>query len=436
MGDSSSAYLCLAVGLALVVWSVSNGDEVAAADRMVGRSSNSFQQMRRKTFANGLGRTPPMGWNSWNHFGCDIEEKAIKETADAMEARGLAKLGYKYVNLDDCWGEPGRDAKGNLVSKASKFPSGMKALAYYVHSKGLKLGIYSDAGTKTCSRTMPGSLDHEEQDAKTFASWGVDYLKYDNCENYGITPRERYHRMSEALLSTGRPIFFSICEWGREHPATWAPDIGNSWRTSGDVRDNWDSMIVRADRNDEWASYAGPGGWNDPDMLEVGNGGMTVEEYRSHFSIWAIAKAPLIIGCDIRTMDNDTYEILSNEDVIAVNQGKLIKLFETISDGFLWLKTMSLSTDKLGVQGKKVKRDGHLEVWAGPLSDNKVAVVLWNRGSRNANVTALWSDIGLQPTVAVKARDLWTHSTEYSLKGQISAQLESHACKMYVLTPH
>ncbi|EOY21459.1 Alpha-galactosidase isoform 5 [Theobroma cacao] len=393
MGDSSSAYLCLAVGLALVVWSVSNGDEVAAADRMVGRSSNSFQQMRRKTFANGLGRTPPMGWNSWNHFGCDIEEKAIKET-------------------DDCWGEPGRDAKGNLVSKASKFPSGMKALAYYVHSKGLKLGIYSDAGTKTCSRTMPGSLDHEEQDAKTFASWGVDYLKYDNCENYGITPRERYHRMSEALLSTGRPIFFSICEWGREHPATWAPDIGNSWRTSGDVRDNWDSMIVRADRNDEWASYAGPGGWNDPDMLEVGNGGMTVEEYRSHFSIWAIAKAPLIIGCDIRTMDNDTYEILSNEDVIAVNQ------------------------DKLGVQGKKVKRDGHLEVWAGPLSDNKVAVVLWNRGSRNANVTALWSDIGLQPTVAVKARDLWTHSTEYSLKGQISAQLESHACKMYVLTPH
>ncbi|XP_007036954.2 PREDICTED: alpha-galactosidase [Theobroma cacao] len=412
MGDSSSAYLCLAVGLALVVWSVSNGDGVAAADRMVGRSSNSFQQMRRKTFANGLGRTPPMGWNSWNHFGCDIEEKAIKETADAMEARGLAKLGYKYVNLDDCWGEPSRDAKGNLVSKASNFPSGMKALAYYVHSKGLKLGIYSDAGTKTCSRTMPGSLDHEEQDAKTFASWGVDYLKYDNCENYGITPRERYHRMSEALLSTGRPIFFSICEWGREHPATWAPDIGNSWRTSGDVRDNWDSMIVRADRNDEWASYAGPGGWNDPDMLEVGNGGMTVDEYRSHFSIWAIAKAPLIIGCDIRTMDNDTYEILSNEDVIAVNQ------------------------DKLGVQGKKVKRDGHLEVWAGPLSDNKVAVVLWNRGSRKANVTALWSDIGLQPTVAVKARDLWTHSTEYSLKGQISAQLESHACKMYVLTPH
>ncbi|XP_021292049.1 alpha-galactosidase-like isoform X1 [Herrania umbratica] len=436
MGDSSSSYLSLAVGLALVVWSVSNGDEVAAADRMVGRSTDSFRLMRRTTLANGLGRTPPMGWNSWNHFGCDIEEKAIKETADAMEARGLAKLGYKYINLDDCWGEPGRDTKGNLVPKASKFPSGMKAIASYVHSKGLKLGIYSDAGTKTCSRTMPGSLDHEEQDAKTFASWGVDYLKYDNCESYGISPTERYQRMSEALLSTGRPIFFSICEWGREHPATWAPDIGNSWRTSGDVRDKWDSMIVRADRNDKWASYAGPGGWNDPDMLEVGNGGMTVEEYRSHFSIWAIAKAPLIIGCDIRTMDNDTYEILSNEEVIAVNQGKLIKLFETIGDGFLWLKTMSLSTDKLGVQGKKVKRDGHLEVWAGPLSHNRVALVLWNRGSRKANVTALWSDIGLQPTVTVQARDLWTRSTEDSLKGQLSAQLESHACKMYVLTPH
>ncbi|XVF32500.1 hypothetical protein REPUB_Repub17cG0088100 [Reevesia pubescens] len=404
MGDSSYI-MSLAVGLALGFWLVLNADEVAVGP------SNSFELMRRKTLANGLAQTPPMGWNSWNHFGCDIEEKEVVETADAMVSRGLAKLGYKYINLDDCWGAASRDSKGNLAPNASKFPSGMKALAYYLHSKGLKLGIYSDAGTKTCSKTMPGSLDHEEQDAKTFASWGVDYLKYDNCQNYGITPEKRYKKMGEALLRSGRPILLSICEWGREQVATWAGDIGNSWRTSGDIRDNWESMILRADRNDEWASYAGPGGWNDPDMLEVGNGGMTLEEYRSHFSIWALAKAPLIIGCNIATMNNDTYEILSNEEVIAVNQ------------------------DKLGVQGKKVKKDGHLEVWAGPLYNNKVALVLWNRGSSKATVTALWSDIGLEPTVVVHARDLWAHSTEYRLRGQVSANLESHASKMYVLTP-
>ncbi|KAK8687400.1 hypothetical protein V6N13_086222 [Hibiscus sabdariffa] len=267
-------------------------------------------------------------------------------------------------------------------------------------------------GTRTCTRTMPGSLDHEEKDAETFASWGVDYLKYDNCQNNGIDPEDRYKKMSNALLRTERPIFFSICEWGKEKVATWANDMANSWRTSGDIRDNWDSMILRADRNDVWASYAGPGGWNDPDMLEVGNGGMTLEEYRSHFNIWALAKAPLMIGCSIPHMSNNTYEILSNEEVIAVNQ------------------------DKLGVQGKKVKKDGHLEVWAGPLHNNKVAVVLWNRGSRKATITALWSDIGLDPAVAVKARNLWTHSSQYALKHQLSAELDPHASKMYILSPN
>ncbi|XVF50349.1 hypothetical protein PTKIN_Ptkin04bG0090100 [Pterospermum kingtungense] len=413
MGDS--LHMSLVVGLALGFWLALNANEVAAggAGRMMGmgNSSSIVQQMRRKALANGLGQTPPMGWNSWNHFGCDIKEKLIVETADAMVSSGLAKVGYTYINLDDCWGAPSRDSNGNLVPDTSKFPSGIKALAYYLHSKGLKLGLYSDAGTRTCSRKMPGSLDHEERDAKTFASWGVDYLKYDNCQNDGISPETRYQKMSEALLRAGRSIFFSICEWGREEVATWAKDIGNSWRTSGDIRDNWESMILRADRNDEWAPYSGPGGWNDPDMLEVGNGGMTLEEYRSHFSIWALSKAPLIIGCNIRSMDNDTYEILSNEEVIAVNQ------------------------DKLGVQGKKVKKDGHLEVWAGPLYNSKVAVVLWNRGSWKANVTAFWSDIGFQPKVAVKARDLWARSTEYGLRGQVTAQLEPHACKMYVLTP-
>ncbi|KAJ6372857.1 hypothetical protein OIU76_027230 [Salix suchowensis] len=361
--------------------------------------------------ANGLGLAPPMGWNSWNHFHCDIEEKLIRETADAMVSSGLAALGYEHVNLDDCWAELNRDSEGNLVPKTSTFPSGIKALADYIHGKGLKLGIYSDAGSQTCSRTMPGSLGHEEHDARTFASWGVDYLKYDNCNNDGTSPTERYPVMSKALLNSGRPIFFSLCEWGQEDPATWAPDVGNSWRTTGDISDNWDSMTSRADQNDEWASYAAPGGWNDPDMLEVGNGGMTTEEYRSHFSIWAIAKAPLLIGCDVRTMSNETLEILSNKEVIEVNQ------------------------DKLGVQGKKVKKNGDLEVWAGSLSNKKVAVVLWNRRSSRATVTAYWSDIGLESTTTVSARDLWAHSNQTSVKRQISADLDSHACKMYVLTP-
>ncbi|XP_047947141.1 alpha-galactosidase-like isoform X2 [Salvia hispanica] len=360
---------------------------------------------------NGLARTPQMGWNSWNHFSCDIQENLIKETADAMVSSGLAALGYKYINLDDCWAELNRDAQGNLVAKASKFPSGIKALADYVHGKGLKLGIYSDAGNQTCSKQMPGSLGYEEQDAKTFASWGVDYLKYDNCNNNGISPKERYPVMAKALLNSGRKIFYSMCEWGLEDPATWAKSIGNSWRTTEDIRDDWNSMTSLADKNDRWAKYAGPGGWNDPDMLEVGNGGMSSEEYRSHFSIWALIKAPLLIGCDVRSMDKVTVEILSNKEVIAVNQ------------------------DKLGIQGKKLKKYGDLEVWGGALSRNRVAVALWNRGPSVATITAHWSDIGLNHTKLVDARDLWAHKTQKSLKGQISASVASHDCKMYILTP-
>ncbi|CAA2971316.1 alpha-galactosidase [Olea europaea subsp. europaea] len=368
-------------------------------------------QFRKKLIENGLGLTPQMGWNSWNHFHCNIEEKLIRETADAMVSTGLAALGYEYINLDDCWAELDRDSQGNFVPKASSFPSGIKALADYVHSKGLKLGIYSDAGTQTCSKKMPGSLGFEEKDAKTFASWGIDYLKYDNCNDNGKSPKERYPVMANALLNSGRSIFFSLCEWGVEDPATWAKSIGNSWRTTGDISDNWDSMTSRADLNDKWAAYAGPGGWNDPDMLEVGNGGMTTEEYRSHFSIWALMKAPLLIGCDIRSMDKVTVELLSNQEVVAVNQ------------------------DKLGVQGKKIK-DGDLQVWAGLLSQNRVVVALWNRGSSEATITAYWSDIGLNSTTIVDARDLWAHSTQKSVNGKISASVIAHDCKMYVLSPN
>ncbi|XP_031249694.1 alpha-galactosidase-like isoform X2 [Pistacia vera] len=346
MASSARSLVVVLLGLCMLILNAGYGH-----GSKVEMGSYSKRKTPRNLLDNGLGRTPQMGWNSWNHFNCKIEEKLIRETADAMVSSGLAAAGYEYINLDDCWAEPNRDSQG------------------------------------------------------------IDYLKYDNCENTGTSPKERYPIMSKALLDSGRPIFFSLCEWGQEDPATWAPKIGNSWRTTEDISDNWDSMTSRADQNDKWASYAGPGGWNDPDMLEVGNGGMTTDEYRSHFSIWALIKAPLLIGCDIRAMNNQTYEILSNKEVIAVNQ------------------------DKLGVQGEKVKKDGDLEVWAGPLSGNKIGLVLWNRGSSTANVTANWADIGLNSSTVVKARDLWEHSTKYSIKGELSATVESHACKMYVLTP-
>lgn len=367
---------------------------------------------RRSLLANGLADTPPMGWNSWNHFSCNINETMIRETADALVSTGLAKLGYKYVNIDDCWAEHSRDQKGNLVPKKSTFPSGIKALADYVHNKGLKLGIYSDSGSMTCSKTMPGSLGHEEQDAKTFASWGIDYLKYDNCNNEGLKPTIRYPIMTKALMNAGRPIFFSLCEWGDMHPALWGSKIGNSWRTTNDITDTWNSMMYIADMNEYYADYAIPGGWNDPDMLEVGNGGMTKDEYIVHFSIWAISKAPLLIGCDVRDISKETLSILANKEVIAVNQ------------------------DKLGVQAKKVRSEGDLEVWAGPLSGYRVVVLLVNRGPVTNPVTAHWDDIGLPPNTIVVARDLWLHKdlTQRPVEN-VTAMVASHACKMFVLKP-
>ncbi|KAF9606297.1 hypothetical protein IFM89_024965 [Coptis chinensis] len=402
-------------------------------------------KIRRNLLNNGLGRSPQMGWNSFNHFPCTLNEELIRETADAMVSTGLSVLGYEYINLDDCWAEQDRDSKvqvdnrlfqthflyltleppllpvcinkGNLVPKSSIFPSGMKALADYVHNKGLKIGIYGDAGNENTYLQQKNAwlpwLRATRCEHLCFVgkNQGVDYLKYDNCHNKGQSPQERYLTMSKALLKSGRSIFFPLCEWGQDDPATWAPSLGNSWRTTGDIKDNWESITSRADQNDAWASYAGPGGWNDPDMLEVGNGGLSTEEYRSHFSIWALAKAPLLIGCDVRSMDNETFELLSNKEIIDVNQ------------------------DKLGIQGKKVKKTGDLEVWSGPLSGGRVAVVLWNRGSQQSSITAKWSDIGLKSSATVEAQDLWEHTTTPSVEHQLKATVDAHACKMYVLIP-
>ncbi|XP_057550789.1 alpha-galactosidase 1-like [Amaranthus tricolor] len=367
---------------------------------------------RRFLLSNGLGMTPPMGWNSWNHFGCSITEKIVKETADALVSTGLSKLGYKYVNIDDCWAELTRDEKGNLVPRKDTFPSGIKALTDYVHSKGLLVGIYGDAGYYTCSKTMPGSLGHEQQDATTFASWGIDYLKYDNCNNDGSKPTFRYPVMERALMKASRPIFFSLCEWGDMHPALWGYQVGNSWRTTNDISDNWESMVSRADMNEVYADYARPGGWNDPDMLEVGNGGMSKNEYIVHFSIWAISKAPMLIGNDVRNMTKETMEIIGNEEVIAVNQ------------------------DPLGIQGKKVRMEGDLEVWSGPLTNYRVVVLLVNRGPIRTSITARWDDIGIPVDSVVEARDLWEHKTlKQKFVQNLTATIDFHASKMYVLKP-
>jgi alpha-galactosidase len=357
---------------------------------------------------NGLGLTPQMGFNSWNHFHCSVTDKIMRDTADNMIAKGLDKHGYVYVNIDDCWAKS-RSSDGIVQSDPTTFPN-MKDLADYIHGKGLKFGLYSDAGSKTCAG-RPGSLNYETQDANTYAGWGVDYLKYDYCYSGGSKPETRYPIMRDALNKTGRHIFFSMCEWGVDNPATWAPKVGNSWRTTGDIGDNWKSMISRADQNANLWPYAGPGGWNDPDMLEVGNGGMSTDEYMTHFSLWALMKAPLLIGCDISKMDNTTLKILTNDEVIAVNQ------------------------DSLGVQGNRTKVDGTNEIWQCPLSDGSRAVILLNRGDSSTDIKMEWSDIGLDNSLKANVRDLWAAKDLGMHTGSITANaVPSHGVAMYRLT--
>ena len=357
---------------------------------------------------NGLGRTPQMGWNSWNHFRCNINEAIIRNTADALISWGLYQAGYKYVNIDDCWAKS-RDSVGIIQPDDTTFPN-FTGMIDYVHSKGLLFGLYSDAGNMTCAG-RPGSLGYETIDAITYALWGVDYLKYDNCHSDGIPPEKRYPVMRDALNKTGRPIFYSLCEWGVDDPATWAPEVGNSWRTTQDISDNWDSMINRADLNNMWWFYAGPGGWNDPDMLETANGGMTITEYRVHFSLWCLMKAPLLIGGDLEQMNVEVLKILTNEEVIAVNQ------------------------DPLGIQGHKVLVDGESEIWAGPLSDNSFAVILLNRAYLPTNITLSWQNFGLDPTIKANVRDLWLKEDLGTMVGGFTKFVDSHGLRMYRITP-
>ncbi|MFI1868056.1 NPCBM/NEW2 domain-containing protein [Streptomyces jumonjinensis] len=355
----------------------------------------------------GLALTPPMGFNNWNSTGCAIDEKMIRDTADLFVSTGLKDAGYEYVNVDDCWAAEKRDPlTGRLTHHPTRFPSGIKALADYVHSKGLKFGIYTSAGTQTCARTMPGSLDHEEIDARTFADWGVDYLKYDNCHNQGRPALERYTAMRDALRATGRPIVYSLCEWGQNKPWEWGSDVGHLWRTTGDINDSWQSMLGLFKANAPLAGYAGPGRWNDPDMLEVGNGGMTDTEYRSHFSLWSIMAAPLLIGTDLRKATPRTLEILSNREVIAVDQ------------------------DPLGIQARAVRGGNGQWVLTKPLAGGDIAVALFNESDRTATAGTTAAALGLPQRSGYVIRDLWRKQDSHTA-GAISATLPAHATALY-----
>ena len=356
-----------------------------------------------------LAATPPMGWNSWNHFAGKVDDAGVRAQADAMVTSGMRDAGYTYVNIDDTW-EAGRDAQGNILTN-SKFPD-MKALADYVHAKGLKIGIYSSPGAQTCAK-FEGSLGHEVQDAKTYAAWGIDYLKYDLCGlrvqmKAAPTPEaahaimiEAYTKMRDALRATGRPIIYSLCQYGEDAVWEWGPSVGgNLWRTTGDISDRYTSMELIGFSQAGLARFAGPGHWNDPDMLEVGNGGMNANEYRTHMSLWAILAAPLLAGNDLSTMTPETIAMLTNRDVIAIDQ------------------------DAAGKQGDRVSAEGPIEVWMKPLADGSKAVAIFNRHPNTLKANVDFRKLGFAH--GVKARDLWQGKDLGSLSALYSTPVAGH----------
>ncbi len=364
---------------------------------------------------NGLALTPPMGWNSWNIFHENINETQIKQIADAMVSSGMKDAGYIYLNLDDNWMATSRDANGNLRADPTRFPSGMKALGDYIHGKGLKFGIYGDRGLRTCHHyyagpvgSQSGSYGNEARDAQTFASWGVDYLKYDNCDPApGSNMQTDYTNMKNALAATGRPIVYSICAWQYQ---SWMPSIGNLWRTTGDIANTWSSMSGIPNTNNASASVAGPSAWSDPDMLEVGNGGMTDTEYRTHFGWWAIMAAPLIAGNDIRSMSQATKDILMAPEIIAVDQ------------------------DPLGKQGTRVWDGGNWQnIWSKQLSGtNRRAVFVLNGSSSTTSITVNWSQIGL-PAGNATVRDLWSRTDLGTFTSFTASNIPPHGSRMLLI---
>ena len=355
---------------------------------------------------NGLVRTPPMGWNSWNKFAGRVDDPGVRGMADAMASNGMKDAGYVYINIDDTW-EAGRDANGNILTN-KKFPD-MKALTDYVHSKGLKIGIYSSPGPETCAG-YPGTFGHEAQDAKTWAAWGIDYIKYDWCSARNIYTDEEmqavYQKMGDALRASGRPIVFSLCQYGRADVWKWGPDVGgNLWRTTGDIRDTWASMTNIGFKQDELAPWAKPGHFNDPDMLEIGNGGMNDDEYRTHMSLWSILAAPLLAGNDLRNVPPNILAILTNRDVIAIDQ------------------------DKAAKQGTRAWQSGEQEIWVRPLEGGDRAVAVFNRGAAAATINVQWAH--LKMSTPSRVRDLWSHQDEHFQGAEHAVTVPAHGVVMW-----
>lgn len=346
--------------------------------------------------------TPPMGWNSWNHFHCGVTEDIIRAQAHAMATNGMKAAGYQYVNIDDCW-QGGRDAQGNIQPN-SKFPD-MKGLADYIHSLGLRFGVYSSPGPKTCAR-YTGSYQHEAQDAKTYAAWGVDYLKYDWCSARQVYSPDQmqaaYRKMYDALRATGRPIVFSLCQYGLQQVWRWGPSVGgNLWRTTGDISPDYTRMAFIGFEQNGLQKYAGPGHWNDPDMLEIGNGKLTnLNEERTQMSLWCMLAAPLLAGNDLTDMDQQTLSVLTNREVIAVDQ------------------------DLRGVQGYRVTQEGPLEVWVKAMSDGSKVVGLFNRSEGDAVMEVNFSDVGIYGPA--KVRDLWEHKDLGTMNRSFSTTVPRH----------
>ncbi len=369
----------------------------------------------------GLALTPPMGWNSWNTFQCNVDEALIREITDAMVTSGMKDAGYRYIVIDDCW-HGVRDSLGFIHPNPQRFPSGMKALADYIHSKGLKFGIYSCAGDKTCGG-YPGSRGHEYQDAITYAQWGVDYLKYDWCNNEGLNSVGAYTTMRDALYAAGRPVVFSLCEWGDTKPWEWAKDVGHLWRITGDITNcfdcevnhgSWSSwgIIKTIEQRKGIRQFAGPDHWNDPDMMEVGRG-MTQNEDRAHFSMWAMLAAPLIAGNDVRNMKKETIEILTNKEVIAVDQ------------------------DSLGVEALKFNdNDDGVEVWVKPLKNDDWGICFLNKSNQKKKIDFDWSNNYISDDISKKSlnikdntftvRDLWAKKVIGDTKKKLTAEIAPH----------
>lgn len=369
----------------------------------------------------GLVQTPPMGWNSWNKFACNVSEDLIKETADAMVASGMKDAGYEYVVIDDCW-QIGRDSLGFIVADPERFPSGIKALADYVHSKGLKFGLYSCAGDKTCGG-RPGSRGYEYQDALMYAKWGVDYLKYDWCYTEHLNAQGAYRTMSQALKQAGRPIVFSLCEWGGNKPWLWAKEVGHLWRTTGDIHNCYDCVYNHGswtawgvmqilDMQDGLRQYSGPGHWNDPDMMQIGNG-MPLNEQRAHFTMWAMINAPLMAGNDLRNIPAETLNVLTNKEVIALNQ------------------------DSLGIQAFRYAVNDSVETWLKPLQNDEWAIVYLNRSTTPKTVTQDWKVFSVTDELSGKMvdttgkelylfRDLWAKKIIADTKKALTVTLPGH----------